>query len=119
MVLHVSFNGIASFSRVQTGPHLAFCDRVILCVHERGGRIVWREIGVPAEFIYLQQVLLQERSLKLIGNVSQNILPTVGLSSYISCVQERTEMRRKGLTPPSIKLFVSFIKCMLIWTEGQ
>jgi hypothetical protein len=26
-------------------------------------------------------------------------------------------MRRKGLTPPSIKLFVSFIKCMLVWTE--
>ena len=79
MVLHVSFNGIVSFSRVQTGPHLAFCDRVILCGRERGGRIVWREIGVPAEFIYLQQVLLQKGGLKLIGNVSQNILPTVGL----------------------------------------
>jgi hypothetical protein len=26
-------------------------------------------------------------------------------------------MRRKGLTPPSITLFVSFIKCMLVWTE--
>jgi hypothetical protein len=58
--LHVSFNGIASFSRVQTGPHLAFCDRVILCGRECGGRVVWREIGVPAEFIYLQQVLLQK-----------------------------------------------------------
>jgi hypothetical protein len=33
--------------------------------------------------------------LGLIGNVSQNILPTVGPSTYIICVQVRTEMRRK------------------------
>jgi hypothetical protein len=39
--------------------------------------------------------LITKGGLKLIGNVSQNILPTVGLPSYISCVQERTEMRRK------------------------
>ena len=54
--------------------------------------------------------------LKLIGNVSQNILPTVGLSTYIICVQVRTEMRKKRLTPPFIDL-CSFIKCMLVWTE--
>ena len=55
--------------------------------------------------------------LKLIGNVSQNILPTVGLSTYIICVQVRTEMRKKRLTPPCIDLLVSFITYMLLWTE--
>ena len=55
--------------------------------------------------------------LRLIGNVSQNILPTVGLSTYIICVQVRTEMRKKRLTPPFIDLG-SFIKYMLVWTEG-
>ncbi len=89
MVLHVSLNGIASLSRVQTEPHLAFGDRVTLRGRERGGRIVWREIGVPAEFIYLQQVLLKKGGLKLIGNVSQNILPTVGLLHILFVFKKR------------------------------
>ena len=51
---------IASFQKFRPARELALCDRIILCDRESGGRIVWREIGVPAEFIYLQQVLLQK-----------------------------------------------------------
>ena len=72
--------------------------------------------GYPRS-LYIAIGLFQKGGLKLIGNVSQNILPTVGLSTYIICVQVRTEMRKKRLTPPFIDL-CSFIKCMLIWTEG-
>jgi hypothetical protein len=61
--------------------------------------------------------LITKGGLRLIGNVSQNILPTAGLSTYIICVQVRTGMRKKRLTPPFIDLG-SFIKYMLIWTEG-
>jgi hypothetical protein len=116
VVLHVSFKEIASFQEFRPGRKLAFCDRVILCDRAYGGRIVWREIGVPAEFIYLQQVYYTV-GLKLIGNVSQNILLTVGVL-HILFVSKKNKMRRKRLTPPSIDLLVLFIKCMLIWTEG-
>jgi hypothetical protein len=35
------------------GRKLAFYDQIILCDRAYGGRIVQREIGVPAKFIYL------------------------------------------------------------------
>jgi hypothetical protein len=61
--------------------------------------------------------LITKGGLKLIGNVSQNILLTVG-ALYILFVSKEDKMRQKRLTPPFIDLLDSFIKCMLIWTEG-
>ncbi len=88
-MLHVSFNGIASFSRVQTGPHLVFCDRVILCGRERGGRIVWRENrGTRGVYLFATGLIIRG-GLKLIGNVSQNILPTVGLLHILFVFKKR------------------------------
>ena len=52
--------------------------------------------------------LITNGGLKLIGNVSQNILPTVGLLHILFVFKKKTEMRRKRLTPPSIKLLVLF-----------
>ncbi len=41
--------------------------------------------------------------------------PSVFYIYYLCSRKDRNEKKR--LTPPSIKLFVSFIKCMLVWTE--
>ena len=67
--------------------------------------------------LYICNRFITKGGLKLIGNVSQNILLTVG-ALYILFVSKEDKMRQKRLTPPFIDLLDSFIKCMLIWTEG-
>ncbi len=94
MVLHVSFNGIASFQKFRPGRKFAFCDRVILCDRAYGGRIVWREIGVPAEFIFCNR-FITKGGLKLIGNVLQNIFLTVGALHRLFMSKESQDEKEK------------------------
>ncbi len=73
--------------------------------------------GYP-QSLYICNRFITKGGLKLTGNVSQNILLTVGaLYIYYLCPR-KDKMRRKRLTSPFIDLLDSFIKCMLIWTEG-
>jgi hypothetical protein len=75
------------------------------------------KLGYPRRLFICNRSYYQKGGLKLIGNVSQNILPTVGLLHILFVFKKRQRWEEKGLTPRSIKFFVSFIKCMLVWIE--
>ncbi len=110
------FNEIASFQGPRPGRNLHSVTELFYVTASVAEESSGGKSGYPRS-LFICNRSITRGGLRLIGNVSQNILPTVGLSTYIICVQVRTEMRKKRLTPPFIDLG-SFIKCMLIWTEG-
>ncbi len=110
------FHEIASFQGPRPGRNLHSVTELFYVTTSVAEESSGGKSGYPRSLFICNRPITRG-GLKLIGNVSQNILPTVGLSTYIICVQVRTEMRKKRFTPPFIGLG-SFIKYMLIWTEG-
>ncbi len=116
MVLHVSFNEIASFQESRPGRNLHSVTNLFYVTASVAEESSGGKSGYP-QSLFICNKSITKGGLKLIGNVSQNILLTVG-ALYILFVSKEDKMRKKRLTPPFIDLLDSFIKCMLIWTEG-
>ena len=90
MVLHVSFNEIASFQEFRPGRNLHSMTElfyVTACMVEEssGGKS-----GYPRR-LYICNRFNTKRGLKLIGNVSQNILLTVGILHILFVSKKRQD----------------------------
>ncbi len=94
MVLHVSFNEIASFQEFRPGRNLHSATElfyVTASVVEESSR---GKSGYP-QSLYICNRFITKGSLKLTGNVSQNILLTVGALYILFVSKERQDEKEK------------------------
>ena len=78
MVWHVSFNGIASFQESRPGRILHSVTELLYVAASVAEESSGGKSGYPRS-LFICNRSITRGGLKLIGNVSQNILPTVGL----------------------------------------